>query len=122
MRQGKRGTWHGTTLSSNAVFQRTQSAAVDHVKDTAGGADNDVDAGLEAAHVLLHAGAANAGHALGLHVVAEGHHDLLDLLGQLARGGQHEGLDLALGHVNALQHRDGEGGRLAGTRLGPGGG
>ena len=47
---------------------------------------------LELPHVLAHTGAADTGVALGAHVVAEGHHNLLDLLCQLSRRGKDQGL------------------------------
>ena len=51
-----------------------------------------MDTVVQLAHVLADRGAANAGVALGAHVVAESHHHLLDLLGQLTGGGQNQGL------------------------------
>jgi hypothetical protein len=50
-----------------------------------------------------------------VHEVTDGDDNLLDLLGQLAGGGEDErlaGLDVV---VNLLESRDGEGSRLAGT-------
>merc|ERR1719221_1450375 len=52
---------------------------------------------VELPHVLLYGGPADAGVALRPHVVAQGHHHLLDLLGQLPEGdpgsdpGAHQG-------------------------------
>lgn len=94
-----------------------QVAAADHVGDAARGARDDVLAVVELPDVLADVGAADAGVALHVHVVAEGHDDGLDLRGQLAGRGEHEGLRLAHGGVDHLQHRDGEGRRLARTRL-----
>ena len=71
---------------------RAESAAVDHVLDTAGRADDNVSAALKLLHVLADAGATNAGVALNVHVVRKGNDDLLDLLGQLARGRKDKGL------------------------------
>ena len=95
-----------------------EGAAAEHVVNAAGGSDDDVDAGLEDAGVLTDRGAANAGVALDLQVVAEGAHDLLDLLGELAGGGEHQGL--ALGHVvvEVVEDAGAEGGGLAGSGLG----
>ncbi len=95
-----------------------EEATLDHVVDTAGGADNDLGAILESLHVVTDAGAANAGVALDVHEVADGDDDLLDLLGKLTGGGEDERLALLEGGVDLLEHRDGEGGGLASTGLG----
>jgi hypothetical protein len=58
--------------------------------------------------------------ALDGHEVADGDDDLLDLLGQLAGGGEDEGLAGLDGGVDLLQDGDGEGGGLAGAGLGLG--
>lgn len=86
--------------------------------DTAGGTDNDLGAVLEGLHVVTDAGATDAGVALDAHEVANGDDDLLDLLGQLTRGGEDEGLARLDVGVDLLQNRDGEGGGLSGTGLG----
>ena len=97
-----------------------EEAALDHVVDTAGGADNNLGAVLEGLHVITNAGAANAGVALNVHEVTNGDDDLLDLLGQLTGGSENQSLALLQGGVDLLQHRDGEGGSLASTGLGLG--
>ena len=58
---------------------------------------------LQHARVLADRGPADAGVALDLEVVPEGPHDLLDLLGELARGGQDQGLALEQGVVEVLE-------------------
>ena len=70
---------------------------------------------LDTAHVLAQQGSSNAGVAGHIHVVTEGEHHLLDLLGQLSGGGQDEGLGAAGPGVNALQDADAERGGLAST-------
>ena len=62
----------------------------------------------------------DAGVDLDVHVVAESEEDLLDLDGELAGGGEDESLRLPHLGVEALEDADGEGGRLAGARLGLG--
>lgn len=88
--------------------------------DTAGGTDDDLGAVLEGLHVITDAGATNAGVALNVHEVTDGDDDLLDLLGQLAGGGEDEGLARLEVGVDLLKNRDGEGGGLSGTGLGLG--
>lgn len=97
-----------------------EEAALDHVVDTARSADNNLGTILQGLHVVTDAGAANAGVALDVHEVANGDHDLLDLLGQLTGGREDKGLALLQVGVDLLQDRDGEGSGLAGTRLGLG--
>lgn len=86
--------------------------------DTTGGTDNDLRAILQGLHVVTNAGATNAGVALDVHKVADGNNDLLDLLGQLTSGSEDQSLAGLQVGVDLLQDRNGEGGGLAGTRLG----
>ena len=58
---------------------------------------------VELAHVLANGGSSDAGVALGSHVVAQGHDDLLDLLGQLAGRGQNQSLTVPQLRVNLLK-------------------
>lgn len=95
-----------------------EEATLDHVVDTAGSTDDDLGAVLEGLHVITDAGAANAGVALNVHEVTDGDDDLLDLLSQLTGGSEDQGLALLQAGVDLLEDRDGEGGGLAGTRLG----
>ena len=92
-----------------------EDAALDHVLDTAGRADNDLGTVLEGLHVVANAGTANAGVALDVHEVTDGDDDLLDLLGQLAGGGEDERLARLDALVDLLEGGDGEGSGLAGT-------
>ena len=55
--------------------------------------------------------------ALDAHKIANSDHDLLDLLCQLASGGEDEGLAGLDAGIDLLQDRDGESGSLAGTGL-----
>ncbi len=71
-----------------------EEATLDHVVDTAGGSDNDLGAVLEGLHVIANTGSTNAGVALNVHEVTNGDNDLLDLLGQLAGGGEDKSLAL----------------------------
>ena len=63
---------------------------------------------LQHARVLADRGAADAGMALDLKVVSQGAHHLLDLLGELARRGEDEGLALEEGVVEVLEDACGE--------------
>jgi hypothetical protein len=51
-----------------------------------------VDTVIQLAHVLADRGTSDASVALGTHVVAESHHDLLDLLSQLTGRGKNQSL------------------------------
>ncbi|KAI6875843.1 ATP-dependent RNA helicase [Hortaea werneckii] len=95
-----------------------QHAALDHVVDTARSANNDLRAVLQRLHVVPHAGATNAGVALNVHEVANGHDDLLDLLSQLTGRGEDQTLASLDVRVELLEGGDSEGSGLAGTRLG----
>jgi hypothetical protein len=95
-----------------------QDTALDHVLNTTGSADDDLGTVLESLHIITNAGAANAGVALNVHEVADGDNDLLDLLGELASGGEDEslaGLDVG---VKLLEDGDREGSGFTRTGLG----
>lgn len=94
-----------------------EDTALDHVLDTAGGADNDVGAITESGHILADVGTTNAGMALNAHEVTNSDNDLLDLLSQLTSGSKDEVLARAQVGVDLLKSRDGESGSLSGTRL-----
>lgn len=94
-----------------------QEAALDHIVDTTRGTDDNLGPLAEGLHVLADAGAANARMAFDVHEVSDGDDDLLDLLCQFTRWGQDEGLALLDGRIDLLEDRDGERGRLAGSRL-----
>ena len=83
------------------------------IHNSAGGADNDVDAALEDTDVVTDGGTTDAGMDLDLHVVAESDDDLLDLLGQLTGGSKDEGLALTELGIKLAKGANGEGGGLA---------
>ena len=97
-----------------------QETALDHVMDTTRGTDDDLGAILKSLHVLTDASTTDTGVALDVHEVANGDHDLLNLLGQLTGGGKNESLALLHVGIDLLKDRDGESGRLSGTGLGLG--
>ncbi len=101
--------------------------AVRQVDQTAGGADDHVDAALERLELGLVAHAAVDGQHAQAEVLAGQGEVVRDLQGQLAGRRHDERLRLALGQVGvrrvvdggaALQHRDAEGEGLAGARAG----
>mmetsp|Transcript_1012 Transcript_1012/g.2689 ORF Transcript_1012/g.2689 Transcript_1012/m.2689 type:complete len:399 (+) Transcript_1012:376-1572(+) len=96
---------------------RAQRAPVDHVEDAARRAGHRMHASLEPAQVLSDGLAADARVALHGHEVAQGQHHLARLLGELARGREHEGLHVADRGVDGLQQPDTEDGGLARARL-----
>jgi len=65
-----------------------EDAALNHVMNTAGGADNDLRAILDSLDIIPNSGATNAGVRINVHEIADCDHDLLDLLGQLTGGGE----------------------------------
>jgi hypothetical protein len=97
-----------------------EEAALNHILDTTGRANDDLGAILEGLHVLTNAGATNASVALNVHEVADGDNDLLNLLSKLTGWRKDESLALLDVGVDLLENRDGEGRSLARTRLGLG--
>lgn len=59
--------------------ERTQSTSADHVVDTTRCADDDVDAVGQSVQVLAYCRATDARLALGIHVVTQRYHHLLNL-------------------------------------------
>ena len=92
--------------------------AVDHVVDTTGGTDDDVNTLLQFAHVLADVGPTNTGVAFNVHVVSESYDHLLDLLSKLAGRREDESLGAFDREVELLEDGDGEGRSLASTGLG----
>mmetsp|Transcript_14375 Transcript_14375/g.31152 ORF Transcript_14375/g.31152 Transcript_14375/m.31152 type:complete len:315 (+) Transcript_14375:57-1001(+) len=72
-----------------------QGTTVDHIVNTTGGSHNNVDTCLEGTNIITDGGTSNTGMNLKVHVVTEGNHDLLNLLGQLTGGGKNQRLALA---------------------------
>ena len=94
-----------------------QDTTLDHVVNTAGGTDDDLGAILQGLHVVTDGGAANAGVARDVHEVTDGDDDLLDLLGQLAGGGEDKSLAGLDRGVDLLEGGDGEGSGFTRTGL-----
>merc|ERR1719244_347079 len=110
----------GFVQDENLDRPRIESATVNHVVDSAGSSDDDVDAALAAAQdplVFANVGSADASVARHAHVVAQGHHHLLDLLGQLSGGSQDESLTFLAADVELFEGYDGESGGFASSRL-----
>ena len=94
---------------------RLKEALFHHVVDSAGRADDDVDALLEDLDLVADNGAADAGVDLDADELADGLHDEGDLLGELAGGCDHEGLSVHGRGVHDLKDRDCEAPCFAGT-------
>lgn len=94
-----------------------EGTPLDHVEDTSGGSDNDVDSFLELGHSFTDGGSSNSGEALDVHVVSEGDNDLLNLLGEFTGRGEDESLTLLEGDVDGLENGDGESGGLSSSGL-----
>jgi len=95
-----------------------QAALVGQVEQTAGGADDHLNALAQAAQLqLVRLAAVNGkyGNAASLAVALDG---FGHLDGQLAGRGQHQGLDALLPGGDPLQQRQPKGGGLAGAGLG----
>lgn len=85
--------------------------------DTAGGTDDDLGAVLESLRVITGRGTTKAGVTFNIHKVANSDNDLLNLLSQFTSRSKDEGLALLNSRIDLLKSRDGEGSRLASTRL-----
>lgn len=96
----------------------SQVTTTDHVGHTTGSSRNDVLAVVELADILANVCASNTSMALHVHVVAKRHDNTLNLGRQFTGRGQDQRLCLADSGIDDLEHADGEGRRLSGTRLG----
>jgi hypothetical protein len=71
---------YGSEMRGSVLIgKHTEDTTLDHGKNTTGGTDNNMHAGSKARNILTDSSASNAHHALGVHIVTEGKHDLLDL-------------------------------------------
>lgn len=95
-----------------------QDTALDHVVNTAWSSDHDLWAVLECLHVISYGGTTDASVALDVHEIADGDHDLLNLLSQLTGWGEDQSLASLDVGVDLLENGDGESGSLSGTGLG----
>ena len=95
-----------------------EGPAVDHVVDTTGGANDNVDTLLQLAHILTDVGSTDAGVTFYVHVVSESDDDLLNLLSKLTGRCEDEGLGAFNRKVELLEDGDGESCGLSSTGLG----
>ena len=95
-----------------------EGPAVDHIVDSTGSTDDDVNTLLQLAHVLTDVGSTDTGVAFNVHVVTESDDDLLDLLSKLTGRCEDEGLSPFDREVELLEDGDRKGCGLAGTGLG----
>ena len=85
-----------------------EGPAVDHIIDTTGGADDDVNTLPQLAHILADVGSTNTGVTFYVHVVAESDDNLLDLLSKLTVRCEDESLDAFGGQIELLEDGYGE--------------
>ena len=95
-----------------------KGASVNHIEDTAGGTDDDMDTPLEFLHILAYIRTTDTSMTFDVHVVAEGDDDLLNLLCKFASWGEDERLGSFDRHVQSLEDGNGKGRSLASARLG----
>jgi len=95
----------------------SEGPAVDHIKDTTGGPDDDVSTLLQFAYVLTDVGPTDTDVAFDVHVVPEGEDNFLNLLRELTGRCQNESLGAPDREVKLLENGDGEGRGLASTGL-----
>jgi len=94
-----------------------EDVAAEHVVDTSGGSDDDVNARAELGDVIADPGSSDASVALRVEVVSESNDDLLNLLGELTSGSEDESLAVGHAEIEALENSNGEGGSLSSSRL-----
>ena len=94
-----------------------EGPAVDHIEDTSGSANDDLNTLLQLCHVLTDVGSANTGVTFNVHIVTKGNDDLLDLLSELTGWCEDESLGAFDREVELLKDGDGEGRSLASAGL-----
>jgi hypothetical protein len=108
----------------NSTSASDHGALLDEVDEAARRGDDDVDAAAQLVDLRAGVDAAQQHRGARAHIAAVGADILLDLQGQFARGGQHQRQRRVAGVLGALgdvfDHRQHEGRRLAGARLGRG--
>mmetsp|Transcript_17574 Transcript_17574/g.36132 ORF Transcript_17574/g.36132 Transcript_17574/m.36132 type:complete len:370 (-) Transcript_17574:53-1162(-) len=101
------------------AFQ-SQGSSGDHVVDTTGGSNNNVDTCLESTNVVTDSGTSDTSVDLNVHVISKSQNNFLNLARQLTGWGQDQGLTLLDRMVDNSQTTDREGGGFTGTGLGLG--
>lgn len=94
---------------------RTQSPSLDHIVDTAGGADDDMHTLLEVSDIILNVRTTNASMTLRAHIIAKSDYDLLNLLSQLTCWRKDQSLALWVIDFDLLKDRDRECGSFPST-------
>lgn len=88
--------------------RRVEDLPHQHVHDTTGGTDNNVDTILQAGNIVRDTGSTDARVATDVEVVTKGQNDLLDLLGQLTGGREDESLASDEISLNPLEDTNGK--------------
>ena len=107
----------GLVEAEEADLRKAEPLALDDVEESPRRCDDDVGVGDEG-ELFLEGGAAVDGRGLDAAARAEEVDLTSDLLGEFARGCEYEAEHAVNGRLDLLDHRDAEGGRLAGAGLG----
>ena len=107
----------GLIKNEQLDVRRVEDLPHQHVHDTTGGTDNDVDTVLKAGNIIGDTGSTDARVATDVEVVSESENDLLDLLGQLTGGGKDKGLASNEISLNPLEDTDGKSRGFPSSRL-----
>ena len=94
-----------------------KDALLQHVQDSAGGSDHDVNSIFQVLDVILDLSSSDEDVDFNVQILSEEFVDDGNLLGEFSGGSQDECLHLIDGGVDNLQSSDGEGGGLAGSGL-----
>mmetsp|Transcript_11574 Transcript_11574/g.12721 ORF Transcript_11574/g.12721 Transcript_11574/m.12721 type:complete len:380 (+) Transcript_11574:1082-2221(+) len=110
---------HFVGFIQNEQLQAVQfeGLSVDHIRDTSGGTNDNVDTFLEDTHIFHNLGSTNTSVNLDLHEFRDVGDNFLGLLGQFTSGGDNQSLAFAQSFVNSLQKTNGESGSLSSSRL-----
>jgi len=95
-----------------------QETSLEHVVDSSGSTDDDVDTFLELLSFVHKVSTTSTKVDLDVKVFTEAHYDSLDLLGKFSSGGKDESLTSERLSIDQLKDGDSEGGSLTGTGLG----
>jgi hypothetical protein len=94
---------------------KSESSSLNHIIDTTGGTNDDMNAILKSADVVPNSSTTNASVDADVHEVTKGHDDFDDLLSKLTSWSKDQSLAIADSDIQSLENPDGEGGSLPGS-------
>jgi len=107
----------GLIKNEHLAVREVEVLALEHIHDTTGGTDDELNTITEDGEIFTNVGTTNAGVRGNTEVVTEGTSDTLNLLSEFTCGSKDKDLSLGERGVDGLEDGNGEGTSFTSTRL-----